>query len=221
METTLKSFEKVPEADEAQVVVCTTEAMETRWHDQNKPWDWEAILENPPPIMHLLDQYPDIFWDNWNDVEQVSLEATRPQVSLSIGFEQDVVLEYCQVPGHSCVAYKDEMNILYDVDFQVLGRLDGDNKIIYFTYKLKHTHTHTHTHAQEIVVLEYFQVPGHFLVVYKDEKNILYDVDFQVIGRLDGDNKIIYFTYKLDTQPPTLAGYLGSNGAIHQNWRDV
>ncbi len=37
--------------------------METRGQDPNKPWDWEAILQNPPPMMKLLDQYPDIFWD--------------------------------------------------------------------------------------------------------------------------------------------------------------
>lgn len=49
--------------------------------------------------------------------------------------EEVVLLECCEIKGHDLISYKDKSNIVYDINFQAIGRLDG-NKIIYFTFKL-------------------------------------------------------------------------------------
>ena len=53
-----------------------------------------------------------------------------------IGEEEEyVLLVHCRIKGHGLIFYKDKANIVYDIYYQVLGRLDG-NKIIYYTYRL-------------------------------------------------------------------------------------
>ena len=50
--------------------------------------------------------------------------------------EEVVLLEHCLIKGHNSIIYKDNSNMVYDINFEILGRLD-ENKIIYFTYRLK------------------------------------------------------------------------------------
>ena len=64
------------------------------------------------------------------------MEDNASVLDSCIGEEEEyVLLEHCRIKGHGLIFYKDKANIVYDIYYQVLGRLDG-NKIIYYTYRL-------------------------------------------------------------------------------------
>jgi hypothetical protein len=50
--------------------------------------------------------------------------------------EEVVLVEHCRIKGHNSIFYKDKSNMVYDINFEILGRFD-ENKIIYFRYRLK------------------------------------------------------------------------------------
>ena len=63
------------------------------------------------------------------------MENNKVQTRVIEEEEEIVLVEHCRIEGHELVVYKDKANIVYDINFEALGRLDG-NKIIYFTYRL-------------------------------------------------------------------------------------
>ena len=63
------------------------------------------------------------------------MENNKVQTRVIEEEEEIVLVEHCRIKGHELVVYKDKANIVYDINFEVLGRLDG-NKIIYYTYRL-------------------------------------------------------------------------------------
>jgi len=46
-----------------------------------------------------------------------------------------------------------------------------------------------------ILFMVFIQIKGHDLVYFKDKANIVYNINYLALGRLD-ENKIIYFTYR-------------------------